>query len=70
MKTGMTGGMQSARALLAGCLLAGLLVGCGQKGPLYLPEDDAVTEQAEAGAPAANAAESTDPVEQAGTADR
>ncbi|MDH2374366.1 lipoprotein [Cobetia sp. 3AK] len=53
---------QSARhalRTLAGLLLgAGLLTGCGQKGPLYLPADaDAGSQRAEAPAPAPAAAE-------------
>lgn len=35
--------------LLAGLLLAGLLAGCGQKGPLYHPDADRTAEQTDTG---------------------
>ncbi|MDI5883647.1 lipoprotein [Cobetia amphilecti] len=47
--------LRTFAALLLG---AGLLAGCGQKGPLYLPADaDAGGQRAEAPAPAADASE-------------
>lgn len=70
MKARMTGGIKGAAALLAGCLLAGLLAGCGQKGPLYPPDAETAAEPARADVPAENATEPTDALEPAETAER
>ena len=37
---------QSLRVIAAAALLACLLMGCGQKGALYLPEDNPESEEA------------------------
>jgi len=37
----------SARILLLAILLLPAVVGCGQKGPLYLPEGDGETDSSE-----------------------
>nr|WP_163578092.1 lipoprotein [Halomonas faecis] len=43
----------TARLALSAALLAALLVaGCGQKGPLYLPDDEAAAERYDRDAPA------------------
>lgn len=56
-------------ALLIGMTM--MLAGCGQKGPLYPPDaENAATEPAGAAAPAENAAEPTDAIEQSETAAR
>ncbi|WP_206060330.1 LPS translocon maturation chaperone LptM [Nitrincola alkalilacustris] len=34
-------------ALLLGLMILAVLGGCGQKGPLYLPDQESPTEQAE-----------------------
>ncbi|MDG4555516.1 MAG: lipoprotein [Candidatus Competibacter sp.] len=36
-----------SRPVLAGLLLAALLVGCGQKGPLYLPKSQSPSSSSE-----------------------
>ncbi|SDK02162.1 lipoprotein-attachment site-containing protein [Billgrantia gudaonensis] len=46
----------TARLALGVVLLAALLVaGCGQKGPLYLPDDEAAAERYDRSAPADDA---------------
>ncbi|QQK65715.1 lipoprotein [Cobetia sp. cqz5-12] len=58
------------RTLAALLLGAGLLAGCGQKGPLYLPADaDAGGQRAEAPAPAPDDASGTESTAAAETSD-
>ncbi|MDN6179999.1 MAG: lipoprotein [Halomonas subglaciescola] len=59
----MTAGIKGG-ALLAGVLVAGLLAGCGQKGPLYPPDAESTA------AEPIDAAEPTDAIEPAEAAAR